>query len=213
VQQKTKNKNINNRRYTRRDFIKAMGLGTAGIALITGKSPAAGKEHQPNLLFIFADQLGYQRCGYAGDTKARTPNIDKLAAQAASFQNAVSNMPVCAAFRASLLTGKYPTSTDMVINELRIQTSHDTFGKVLTCSGCQTAYIGKWHLYANQLGHYHESKNSFVPPGPHRLGFDGYWAAYNFHHNYYGAYYHTDTPEKTLVQRQLDRRQSKHYSD
>jgi arylsulfatase A-like enzyme len=192
-----KNKNAN---YTRREFIKTTGLGTAGFVLGTSISSAesqvADTATRPNLLFIFADQLGYQRCGYAGDKKARTPNIDKLAANAVNFQNAVSNMPVCSAYRASLFTGKYTTSTGMVINELRIQTDHETFGKVLTRSGYQTAYIGKWHLYANQLGHHYESKNSFVPPGPNRLGFDGYWAAYNFHHNYYGAYYHTDTPEK-----------------
>jgi arylsulfatase A-like enzyme len=192
-----KNKNTN---YTRREFIKTTGLGTAGFVLGTNKSfaanPAAGAARRPNLLFIFADQLGYQRCGYAGDNKARTPNIDKLAANAANFQNTVSNMPVCSAYRASLFTGKHTTSTGMVINELRIQTDHETFGKVLTRSGYQTAYIGKWHLYANQLGHHYETKNSFVPPGPNRLGFDGYWAAYNFHHIYYGAYYHTDTPKK-----------------
>jgi arylsulfatase A-like enzyme len=185
---------------TRREFIKTAGLGTAGFVLGANKSLTAsstnGAARRPNLLFVFADQLGYQRCGYAGDKKARTTNIDKLAASAANFQNAVSNMPVCSAYRASLFTGKYTTSTGMVINELRLQTNHETFGKVLTRSGYQTAYIGKWHLYANQLGHHYESKNSFVPPGPYRLGFDGYWAAYNFHHIYYGAYYHTDTPKK-----------------
>jgi len=200
MQKTTKNKDTCCHHFTRRDFIKAMGLGTAGFALGTSNSPAesvaAGTSRRPNLLFILADQLGYQRCGYAGDKNARTPNIDKLASQAANFQNAVSNMPVCSAYRASLFTGKYTTSTGMVINELRMRTDHESFGKVLTRSGCRTAYIGKWHLYANQLGHHDESKNSFVPPGPHRLGFDGYWAAYNFHHNYYGAYYHTDTPRK-----------------
>ena len=192
-----KNKSTN---YTRREFIKTAGLSTAGFVLGANKSFAASPSvvaaRRPNLLLIFADQLGYQRCGYAGDNKARTPNIDKLAANAANFQNAVSNMPVCSAYRASLFTGKYTTSTGMVINELRLQTNHETFGKVLTRSGYQTAYIGKWHLYANQLGHHYEVINSFVPPGPYRLGFDGYWAAYNFHHIYYGAYYHTDTPKK-----------------
>ena len=117
-----KNKSTN---YTRREFIKTAGLGTAGFVLGANKSfaanPSAGTARRPNLLFIFADQLGYQRCGYAGDKKARTPNIDKLAANAANFQNAVSNMPVCSAYRASLFTGKYTTSTGMVINELRRQ--------------------------------------------------------------------------------------------
>ena len=184
----------------RREFIKAAALGGAGLAIgscagLAGKrnSKAAGR---PNLLFIFADQLGYTRCGYAGDGKARTPNIDGLASQGVSFCNAVSNTPVCAAYRASLFTGKHTTSTGMVINELRMRTDHECFGHVLTRSGYQTGYIGKWHLYANELGNHFDPKNSFVPPGPNRLGFDGYWAAYNFHHDYYNAYYHTDSPQK-----------------
>jgi len=200
MQKTTKIKSINRNDYKRRDFIKTMGLAAAGFALgkenSFAESQAAGKARRPNLLFIFADQLGYQRCGYGGDKNARTPNIDKLASHSVNFQNAVSNMPVCSAYRASLFTGKYTTSTGMVINELRMRTGHESFGKVLTRSNYRTAYIGKWHLYANQLGNHYDSKNSFVPPGPHRLGFDGYWAAYNFHHNYYRAYYHTDTPEK-----------------
>ena len=162
------------------------------------KSPPAGRA---NLIYVFADQLGFARCGYAGDKKARTPNIDRLAAQGANFVNAVSNMPVCAAYRASLMTGKYTTSTGMVINELRMRTDHECIGHVLTRGGYRTAYIGKWHLYANQLGHHTEPRNSYTPPGPHRLGFDGYWAAYGFHHGYYGAYYHTNSPKKIFYGR------------
>jgi len=184
----------------RRDFIKAAALGSAGITLGSCTGPAEKRNSKtpgrPNLLFIFADQLGYTRCGYAGDKKARTPNLDKLASQGVNFRNAVSNMPVCSAYRASLLTGKYTTSTGMVINELRMRTDHECFGHVLTRSGYRTGYIGKWHLYANQLGNHSDPKNSFTPPGPNRLGFDGYWAAYGFHHNYYNAYYHTDSPKK-----------------
>lgn len=151
---------------------------------------------QPNLLFILADQLGYSRCGYAGDEKAINPNLDSLASQGVNFCNAVSNTPVCAAYRASLFTGKYTTSTGMVINELRMRTDHECFGHVLTRNDYETCYIGKWHMYANQLGNHHNPKNSFVPPGPDRLGFDGYWAGYNFHHTYYDTYYHTDSPKK-----------------
>jgi len=184
----------------RREFIKAAALGTAGAAL--GSCTAAARKRRsgnaggPNVLFVFADQLGHSRCGYGGDEKARTPNIDKLAAQGVDFHNAVSNMPVCSAFRASLFSGKYTTSTGMVINELRMRTDHECFGHVLTRSGYETAYIGKWHLYANQLGGHTDPKNSYTPPGPHRLGFDGHWAAYGFHHNYYNTYYHTNSPEK-----------------
>jgi len=190
--------------YDRRGFLKKAALGVAAMGM-TGQpagaeaTAARGKAAHasgPNLIYVFADQLGYTRCGYAGDEKARTPNLDAFAAQGVNFRQAVSNMPVCSAHRASLLTGKYPTTTGMVINELRMRTDHECIGHVLSRAGYQTGYIGKWHLYANQLGHHEDPENSFVPPGPNRLGFDGYWAAYNFHHRYYKAYYHLDSPKK-----------------
>ncbi len=184
----------------RREFLGAAALSGAGITLGACAGPVGKRNskaaERPNLLFVFADQLGYTHCGYAGDEKAHTPNLDKLASQGVNFRNAVSNMPVCSAYRASLFTGKYTTSTGMVINELRMRTDHECFGHVLTRAGYRTGYIGKWHLYANELGNHYDPKNSFVPPGPDRLGFNGYWAAYNFHHNYYKAYYHTDSPKK-----------------
>lgn len=150
---------------------------------------------------MIVDQLRYQSCGYAGELKARTPNIDKLAASGASFRQAVSSTPVCSAYRASLLTGKYTSSTGMVINELRMNTRHAFLAQSLTRAGYATGFIGKWHLYANQLGNHLDPKNSFVPRGPDRLGFDGYWAAYNFHDGYYNAYYHTESPEKIFYGR------------
>ncbi len=75
---------------------------------------------RPNLVFLFADQLRYHACGFAGDPCAVTPNVDRLAAQSANCINAFSNTPVCAAYRASLFTGKHQSSHGMVINELRL---------------------------------------------------------------------------------------------
>ena len=153
---------------------------------------------KPNLIYIFADQLGRNHCGYGGSKKALTPNIDALARESVDLCNAVSGHPVCAPYRASLLTGKYTTSTGMVINEIRLNTGHKCFAHVLGENGYNTGYIGKWHLYADELGNHYDPKNSFIPPGPDRLGFDGFFAAYNFHHDFYGerAYLHYDTPEK-----------------
>ena len=88
----------------------------------------------------------------------------------------------------------------MVINELRLNPNHECLGHVLTRAGYDTSWIGKWHLYANEWGNHEEPRNSYTPPGPHRLGFDGYWAAYGFHHEYYRGYYHTDSPEKIPVE-------------
>ena len=177
-------------------------LGWMAIAACAATSEApkpqvgSAQTSSPNLVFILADQLRYQSCGFGGDARARTPQLDALAKQGVVFRNAVSGHPVCAAFRASLFTGKYTTSTGMVINELRMNTNHVFLAQVLDRYGYDTGYIGKWHLWANELGNHYDPKNSFVPPGPYRFGFDGFWAAYNFHHEYFKGYYHTDTPEK-----------------
>ena len=151
---------------------------------------------KPNIVFVFADQLRYQSCGFSGDNNAITPSLDKFAEESMNLTQAVSSMPVCSAFRASLLTGKYTTSTGMVINELRMNTNHKSIAHCLTEAGYNTGYIGKWHLYANQLGNHENVNNSHIPVGANRLGFDGYWAAYNFHHTYYGTYYHLNSKNK-----------------
>lgn len=143
---------------------------------------------KPNLLYVFADQLRADALGYAGNTIVNTPNIDRLRHEGVLFTNATTVSPVCAAYRASLLTGKYTSSTGMVINEIRMNPNHHCIGHVLGEGGYQQAYIGKWHLWANSTDHT-SMENHFVPPGPHRLGFDGYWAAYNFWHEYYRAFY------------------------
>ena len=157
--------------------------------------------NKPNLIYILADQLRYRSCGYTGDEKALTPNIDAFARDSIDLCNAVSGHPVCAPYRASLFTGKYTTSTGMVINEIRMNPNHRCFAHVMNDGGYETGFIGKWHLYADEWGNHLDAKNSFVPPGEHRLGFDGFFAAYGFHHEYYGdsAYYHLDSPEKIFA--------------
>lgn len=151
---------------------------------------------RPNLIFVLADQLRWRSCGHAGDARAQTPQLDRFAAEATDFRNCVSGSPMCAPYRASLFTGKYSSSTGMVINELRLSPEHRCLGHVLGAGGYETSYIGKWHLWANQLGHHDEPRNSFTPPGPPRLGFDGFWAAYGFHHHYWNQYYHRDSPQR-----------------
>jgi arylsulfatase A-like enzyme len=177
----------------RRSFLAGAGATVGSLALSKGHAEAVGPK-RPNLVYVFADQLRYSSCGYAGDEFARTSNIDKFASEGCNFYQAVSSTPVCAPYRCSLMTGKYQSSTGMVINELRLSPAHECFGQMLTKAGYRTGYIGKWHMWANQLGHHNLIKNGFVPPSPYRLGFDGFWAAYNFNHTYHHSPYFLDTP-------------------
>jgi len=141
----------------RREFLKRAGMGAAGLALGASLARADAPAKRPNLIYILADQLRADALGYAGDRKARTPNLDRLARQSVNFSNAVSTMPVCAAHRASLLTGLYPSTTGMVVNELRVNPGHRALGHVLKDGGYETGYIGKWHLWGNEAGNHEEA--------------------------------------------------------
>ncbi len=186
----------------RRSFVQhaAGALCALETQTLSGLGAQSLKAKRPNLVYVFADQLRYFSCGYAGDEYARTPNIDRLASQSCNFHQAVSSTPVCAPHRASLMTGKYQSSTGMVINELRLSPEHECFGHVLTQNGYQTAYIGKWHMWANELGRHDLTRNGFVPPGPYRLGFDGFWAAYNFNHEYFHSPYFLNDTDRHIRQ-------------
>lgn len=139
------------------------------------------KTHQPNILFIFADQLRGSSVGYAGEEPVITPNIDAFARSGAIYRNAVSMLPVCGPFRGSLITGRTPTSTGLVINDIPLRTDEISVGHCFKDAGYDTAYIGKWHLDG-------PNRPAPVPPGPRRQGFD-YWMGANFEHNYDRSYY------------------------
>ncbi len=170
----------------RRQFLTAVSALAAAEVLPGLASAASDRARRPNLVYVFADQLRADALACAGNSKAITPHLDRFAAQSLSFSNAVSVMPVCAAHRASLLTGKYPSSHGVVINELNMNPNHRSIAHVLGEAGYKTAYLGKWHL----LDQYERP----ALRGPERLGFDGFWAAYNFNHASYHEYYFTDGP-------------------
>jgi arylsulfatase A-like enzyme len=119
-----------------------------------------------------------------------------MASEGLNFYNAISSTPVCAPYRASLITGKYSSSTGMVTNELRMNPNQETLAKALKKSGYELGYIGKWHLWSNTPGNHNSIKAAYIPLGKYRMGFDGYWAAYNFHHENYDSYYFKDKPKK-----------------
>ncbi len=113
-----------------------------------GTLSAAGSK-PPDVIILIPDQLRYQSCSFS-DPPAKIPNIDRLAKEGMLFRNFVSSTPVCSAFRASLLTGRYVSSTGVVVNELRLNPNNDTFARVLKASGSRTDMIGKWHLWSHQ---------------------------------------------------------------
>ena len=152
-----------------------LGVLSLGLSLC----PAADK--RPNILFLFADQWRASATGYAGDPNVKTPNLDRLAASGLRFRNAVSVCPVCTPYRAALMTGRYPTSTGMFLNDLYLPDSELCMAEILQGAGYDTGYIGKWHLD----GH---GRSAYIPP-ERRQGWD-YWKAAECDHNYNHSHYY-----------------------
>ena len=132
---------------TRREFITGAGALAGGLVLGSRlPSIAAQPERKPNVIFVFADQLRAQALGCYGDKQAKTPNIDKMAAQGARFANSISTWPVCSPFRGMLLTGRYPMSNGVVENNRPLWDGQPSIATALKARGYATGYIGKWHL-------------------------------------------------------------------
>ncbi len=145
-------------------------------------------DKQPNIVIIFGDQWRGQACGYAGNHDVLTPNIDKFADESVNFVNAVSGCPVCSPYRASLMTGQYPVTHGLFLNDVCLDTvAKPTLAENFAAAGYDTAYIGKWHID----GH---GRSGFIPR-ERRLGFE-YWKVLECTHDYnHSAYYAGDSDE------------------
>lgn len=155
----------------------------SAIALLTLPESMAGAETapMPNVVLIFADDLGYGDLGCYGATKVQTPNIDRLAAEGRRFTDAHSASAVCTPSRYALLTGEYPVRANggrgvwgpaSPTSGLIIDTDKRTIADVLKRKGYATAALGKWHLG------FGEGENDWqepLRPGPQDLGFDYYF--------------------------------------
>ncbi|WP_375583931.1 alpha/beta fold hydrolase [Cyclobacterium xiamenense] len=105
----------------------------------------------PNIVYIFADDLGYGDIGSFGSKDINTPHIDRLAIEGIKFLDFYSASPLCSPSRASLLTGRYPQR--MGINDVFFPESFTgmpeeeiTIAELLKQKGYKSAVIGKWHL-------------------------------------------------------------------
>jgi len=141
----------------------------------------------PNLIFVFGDQWRAQAFGYAGDPNAHTPRIDDFAECSVNFGNAVSGCPVCSPYRASLMTGQFPLTHGVFVNDVSPRLTGPTFGEALVSAGYDTAYIGKWHLDGR-------ARRAYIP-AERRMGFR-HWRVLECTHDYNHSMYYggADTP-------------------
>jgi arylsulfatase A-like enzyme len=139
------------------------------------------------VLLVMADEWRAQALGYAGDPNAHTPTIDRFARESVNFEQAVAGCSVCCPARASLVTGQYPLTNGVYINDVELQPKDVTLGEAFRNAGYRTGYIGKWHLYGSPDGRYGR-RESYIPPAS-RFGFD-YWKAAECTHDYNHSLYY-----------------------
>lgn len=147
----------------------ALFLAGCFAAAATSASPSAQATQPPNVVVLFADDLGYGDLGCQGHPTIATPHLDRMAAEGLRFTQFYAGASVCTPSRAALLTGRLPVRTGMCSSKRRVlfpdsagglPNEEITLAEALREHGYATACIGKWHL-----GHLPEHL-------PDRHGFD-----------------------------------------
>lgn len=129
---------------------------------------------KPNIVVIYADDLGFGDVSSYGSTELLTPNFDRIANEGIRFTNGYATSPTCTPSRYSLLSGTYPFRTKRARvlpgnAPLLFDTTKQTLPSMLREAGYYTGVIGKWHL---GLGDQNLNWNGEIKPGPLEIGFD-----------------------------------------
>ena len=135
-------------------------------------------DSKPNIIIILADDAGYSDFGFMGSDEIKTPNLDQLALDGVTFNNAYVSASVCSPSRAGLLTGMYQQRFGHECNlDSDVNNSFDpnqiTIAEALKTEGYSTGLIGKWHLGDKKQNH------------PLNNGFDYFWGFISGARNYF----------------------------
>jgi arylsulfatase A len=146
----------------RRDFIKTVGCGAAAFAMpgcnsVSGLS--SGRNRQPNIILIMADDIGYECLGCYGSKSYKTPVLDELAGTGMRFEHCYSQ-PLCTPSRVKIMTGRSNARNYVKFGVLDFE--EKTSAHVLKSVGYDTYIVGKWQLMGRGAA------------GPYDAGFDEY---------------------------------------
>lgn len=140
----------------------------------------AGAASRPNIIVLYADDVGYGDLGCYGAEAIDTPSLDRLAREGRRFTSAYATSSTCTPSRYSLLTGVYafrnkaaqilPGNAPLIIDP-----EQPTLASILQAAGYRTGLVGKWHLGLGSADRPLDW-NGRITPGPQELGFD-----YAFH--------------------------------
>jgi arylsulfatase A-like enzyme len=163
-----------NKQPSRRELLKAAGIGIAPMLASWNQLSAAGR--RPNIVVILADDQGWGDLSIHGNTNLSTPNIDSLARDGALFDRFFV-CAVCAPTRAEFLTGRYHSRggvRGVSTGAERLNLDEKTIAQTFKAAGYATAAFGKWH------------NGSQFPYHPNARGFDEY---YGFTSGHWGQYF------------------------
>jgi arylsulfatase A-like enzyme len=154
--------------------MKLSRLGPLTLLLALTASHAAAQT-APNVVLIYADDLGYGDVSAYGAGRIKTPNIDRLAREGLRFTDAHAPAATCTPSRYTLLTGEYAwrqPGTGILPGDaaLIIEPGRPTLASVFQRAGYATGVVGKWHLGLGPAGG--PDWNGDVLPGPMDVGFD-----------------------------------------
>ncbi|MGH9338149.1 MAG: arylsulfatase [Acidobacteriota bacterium] len=135
------------RTLTRREFTGSMAAAVSALSF--GNSIARPQaERPPNIIFIMADDLGYNHLGCYGQEIIRTPHIDRLASQGTRFTQFYAGCTVCAPSRCTLMTGMHQGHCSVRGNSggIPLRAQDVTVAEVLKQAGYTNGIFGKWGL-------------------------------------------------------------------
>jgi len=134
----------------------------------------SNRKERPNVIIMYADDLGFGDLGCYGAGDIPTPHLDRLAAEGVKFNDGYAAAATCTPSRYSLLTGEYPFRCERARilpgdAPLLIEPGSATMPAMFKAAGYATGVVGKWHL---GLGAGELDWNQEVSPGPREIGFD-----------------------------------------
>ena len=128
-------------------------------------STASAAPTQPNVLIIYADDLGWGETGVQGCQDIPTPNIDSIATGGVRFTQGYVAATYCSPSRAGLMTGRYPTRFGHEFNAVAqhsgLRLDQTTLANRLKTLGYATCIVGKWHLGGGKSVDYYPVKRGF----------------------------------------------------